>query len=66
MKDRGVKQAGFWVMVGAAMPCVLVETGFITNSYDAKILRTKAHQQRIAEGIFAGLTRFKKDYENSI
>ncbi len=66
MKDRGVKQAGFWVMVGAAMPCVLVETGFITNRYDAKILRTKAHQQRIAEGIFAGLTRFKKDYENSI
>jgi N-acetylmuramoyl-L-alanine amidase len=66
MKDRGVKQAGFWVMVGAAMPSVLVETGFITNRYDAKILRTKAHQQRIAEGIFAGLARFKNDYENSI
>ena len=66
MKDRGVKQAGFWVMVGASMPCVLVETGFITNRYDAKILKTNSHQQKIAEGIFAGLQQFKTDHENSI
>ncbi len=66
MKDRGVKQAGFWVMVGASMPSILVETGFITNSYDARILKTASHQQKIAEGIFTGLQQFKKDYESAI
>lgn len=66
MNNRGVKQAHFWVMVGASMPSILVEIGFVTNSYEARILRTAAHQQQIAEGIFQGLQKFKKDYENSI
>jgi len=66
LKNRGVKQAPFWVMVGASMPSVLVEIGFITNSYEARILKTSSYQQKIAEGIFAGLLRFKKDYENAI
>ena len=66
MRNRGVKQAGFWVMVGASMPSILVETGFVTNSYDARILKTSSNQQKIAEGIFNGLKRFKKDYENAI
>jgi N-acetylmuramoyl-L-alanine amidase len=66
MKNRGVKQAPFWVMVGASMPSVLTEIGFITNSYEARILKTGSYQQRIAEGIFNGLRRFKKDYENAI
>lgn len=66
MKDRGVKQAHFWVMVGASMPAILVEIGFITNPYDVKILQTASHQQKIAEGIFQGLLRFKEDYENAI
>lgn len=66
MKDRGVKQAHFWVMVGASMPSILVEIGFVTNSYEARILRTSSHQQKIAEGIFYGLQQFKKDYENAI
>lgn len=66
LTNRGVKQAPFWVMVGASMPAVLVEIGFITNSYEAKIMKTASYQQKIAEGIFTGLTRFKKDYENAI
>ncbi len=66
MKSRGVKQGPFWVMVGATMPCILVEIGFLSNPYEARILRTKRHRQKIAEGIFAGLQRFKKDYESSI
>ena len=66
MRNRGVKQAGFWVMVGASMPSILVETGFITNKFDARILKTASHQQKIAEGIFDGLRLFKKDYENAI
>jgi N-acetylmuramoyl-L-alanine amidase len=66
MNNRGVKQAHFWVMVGASMPSILVEIGFLTNSYDARILRTAAYQQQIAEGIFHGLQKFKKDHESSI
>ncbi|RMI15189.1 MAG: hypothetical protein D6681_04465 [Calditrichaeota bacterium] len=66
MKNRGVKQAPFWVMVGATMPSVLVETGFITNPQDARILGNSRHQQRIAEGIFAGLQQFKREYESTI
>ena len=66
MKNRGVKQAPFWVMVGASMPCILVETGFITNRHEAKILKTARHQQEMAESIFAGLKRFKDEYESAI
>ena len=66
MKNRGVKQAPFWVMVGASMPAVLSEIGFITNAYEARILKTGSYQQKIAEGIYNGLRRFKKDYENAI
>lgn len=66
IKTRGVKQAGFWVMVGASMPSVLIETGFVTNKYDARILKTAGHQQKVAEGIFSGLQQFVKDYESAI
>lgn len=66
MKNRGVKQAGFWVMIGAAMPSILVEVGFVTNKYEARIIKTNSHQQKIAEGIFSGLRQFKRDYENAI
>ncbi len=66
LPNRGVKQGPFWVMVGATMPNILVETGFISNPYDAKILRTSAYQYKIARGIFEGLRRFKRDYENAI
>ncbi|MCK5077490.1 MAG: N-acetylmuramoyl-L-alanine amidase, partial [Calditrichia bacterium] len=44
MKDRGVKQGNFWVLVGATMPNILVETGFISNKHDSKILKTKKYQ----------------------
>jgi N-acetylmuramoyl-L-alanine amidase len=66
VKNRGIKQAPFWVMVGASMPSVLVEIGFITNSYEAKLMKTSSYQQKIAEGIFNGLLQFKEDYENAI
>lgn len=66
LPDRGVKQGPFWVMVGASMPNILVETGFISNPYDAKILKTAVYQRKIARGIFNGLKQFKHDYENAI
>ncbi|MEJ2636520.1 MAG: N-acetylmuramoyl-L-alanine amidase [Calditrichia bacterium] len=66
LPSRGVKQGPFWVMVGATMPNILVETGFVSNPYDAKILKTSAYQHKIAQGIFEGLQKFKRDYENAI
>jgi N-acetylmuramoyl-L-alanine amidase len=66
LKNRGVKQGPFWVMVGATMPNILVETGFLSNSYDLKILKTNAYQYKIAQGIFEGFKRYKRDYESTI
>ncbi len=61
-KDRGVKQAGFWVLYTTTMPSVLVETGFITSLTEEKYLNSKEGQDEIAESIF----RACRDYINEI
>jgi len=61
-----VKQAGFYVLVGASMPNVLVETAFLSNKHDEKILKSAKGQQRIAEAIFNGVKRYKQEYEKSL
>jgi len=61
--NLGVDQAGFYVLVGASMPSVLVEVGFISNREEEKLLRDRAHQKLIARGIFEGIKRFKELYE---
>lgn len=66
VKSRGVKQGPFWVMVGATMPSILVEIGFVTNPHEARQLRRNDYQWKIAEGIFKGFQKFKSDYENAI
>lgn len=64
--SRGIKQAGFYVLVGAAMPAVLIETGYLSNKKDARYLNSKSGQQKIAETIFKGIVKYKRYYENSI
>ena len=66
VKSRGVKQGPFWVMVGATMPSILVEIGFVTNPHEARQLRRNDYQWKIAEGIFKGFQKFKSDYEDAI
>ncbi len=66
MKDRGVKQGPFYVMVNATMPNVLVETGFISNKHEARLLRSKSTQAKIALGICEGIIKFKKDFESAL
>ena len=58
--NRGVKQAGFHVLVGATMPNVLVEVGFITNKKEAKQLSKAQYKREIAKGLFESVIDFKK------
>jgi N-acetylmuramoyl-L-alanine amidase len=66
LKSRGVKQAGFYVLVGASMPSVLVETGFISNKEDAKFLKSSAGQNQVAESIFSSIKTYRKYYEEAM
>jgi N-acetylmuramoyl-L-alanine amidase len=63
LKNLGVKQAGFYVLVGAAMPNILVETAFLSNREDEKFLRSAAGQQKIAEAIYRAVKKYKTEYE---
>ncbi len=58
IKDNGVREAPFWVLVGAQMPAVLVEIGFITNPLEAKRMRTKQYQNTLAKGIANGIDSY--------
>lgn len=62
--NRGVKQAGFRVLVGAFMPAVLVETAFISNPEEARLLATAAFQQKIAWGLAEAIERFFTTHEH--
>ncbi len=66
MKDRGVKQGRFWVMVGATMPNILVEMGFISNKFEANLLKKNSTQQKVAEAIFDSVKQYKTDIEAAI
>jgi len=63
LKSRGVKQAGFYVLVGASMPSVLIETGFLTNPKDAKHISSKEGQKKFAEYTFNAIKKYKEYYE---
>lgn len=63
IKSRGVKQAGFLVLWQTSMPSVLVETGFLTNASDRKVLRSDDGQRKIAQGIFRAIKEYKSSLE---
>ena len=59
--DLGVKRGPFYVLVGAYMPCVLVETSFLTHPTEGRRLADEAYRAAIAEGLYAGVARFLAD-----
>ena len=61
--SRGVKQAGFYVLVGASMPGVLIETGFLSNRKDEKYLNSSRGQKEIAAAIFNTIKEYKSFYD---
>jgi len=63
LRDRGVKQAPFYVLVGAYMPAILVELAFISNKDEEKLLLDTSFQEKAAEAIYEGVKEFKERQE---
>ncbi len=64
--NRGVKQAGFHVLVGASMPNVLVELGFITNKKDHRLLSQKKYRKKMADSVYEAILSYKNEYEQNL
>ncbi len=65
-KPHGVKQAGFYVLVGASMPSVLIETGYLSNRHDALYLNSQRGQSQIAEAILKAIKKFRAVYDENM
>ena len=66
VKDLGVKQAPFMVLIGATMPSILAEISFLTNSEEAALLRGAAYRQQIAEALFNGIMRYQRSLKTDV
>jgi N-acetylmuramoyl-L-alanine amidase len=64
--DRGVLQAGFYVLIGASMPGVLVEIGYLTSENDVAVMKNMAGRKKIARAISRGITSYAKIYSSSL
>ena len=64
LRDLGVKQAPFVVLIGAAMPSVLAEISFVTNPQEARLLRSSAYRQRIADALLHAIRRYQSSLRN--
>lgn len=58
MVNRGVKQAGFWVLYKVSMPSILIEMGFLSNSEEEKYLADEKHKADIADAIFRSFASY--------
>ena len=62
-KNRGVKQAGFHVLIDASMPNVLIEAGYLTNANEERNLRNSKYRQTIANSIYRAIVKFRYSRE---
>ena len=58
IKNRGVKKAPFVVLIGASMPSVLAEIGFLSNPREEALLKKPEHRQKLAEALYRGVNRY--------
>jgi N-acetylmuramoyl-L-alanine amidase len=65
LRNLGVKQAPFLVLIGATMPSVLAEISFITNTKDAALLKTDKYRQQIAESLLSGVIRYQQSLKRA-
>jgi N-acetylmuramoyl-L-alanine amidase len=66
LRDRGVKQAGFWVLNGAYMPAILVETAFISNPREERLLGSDEFRERVVDGLADSLIEYADLYERKV
>ncbi len=64
IKDLGVRQAPFYVLIGAQMPSIMVETAFITNGREEKRLASSVFQDAVVDGILAGIRSYINQVES--
>jgi N-acetylmuramoyl-L-alanine amidase len=57
-RNRGTRQAPFVVLIGATMPSILAEIGFISNPHDERLMRRNDQRQKIAEALFKGVSQY--------
>ena len=61
-QGRGVKQAPFRVLVGAAMPAVLVEVAFISNAEEERLLVSDSYQSKVVAALVRGISRYQQQH----
>ena len=64
--DLGIKQAPFFVLIGAQMPSILIEMAFLTNLQDRQLLREQAFLRSLAKGVVEGVQGYLKGVDNSL
>jgi N-acetylmuramoyl-L-alanine amidase len=63
LESRGIFQAGFYVLIGASMPTMLIETGYLSNKSDEEYLNSDKGQSDIAKSIYKAVRLYKFDYD---
>ena len=58
LRDRGVKSAPFYVLIGAEMPSVLAELAFVSNAQEERLLKTSAYRDLIAHSLLKGVRAY--------
>jgi N-acetylmuramoyl-L-alanine amidase len=66
VRDLGVKQAPFVVLIGAAMPSVLAEISFVTNPQEARLLKAGAYRQKIAEALYGAVRKYQTSLKSAM
>jgi N-acetylmuramoyl-L-alanine amidase len=64
IKNKGVKKAPFWVLVGATMPSILIEIGYVSHNIEGARLNTRAYQKLIAKGVAEGIENYFKNSDS--
>ena len=66
LDDRGLDQAGFAVLKGAFMPAALIETAYISNESDEKLLNSAKFKDKLAEAIASGILKYIEHYHKKL
>lgn len=64
--NRGIKQAPFRVLMGATMPAILIEVGFINNPSEEKLMKSSEYQLKIAQALFQSVQTFQAERKGQI